>query len=98
MAELRIPEAMWARLRGHLAGEVERAAFLLVRPEHHALTVLDLRCLEDSEVDSGRRHVGLPDEARQEMIAWAWQARAGLVEAHSHPHGRSEERRVGKEC
>lgn len=87
MADLRIREEMWARLRGHMAGDVERAAFLLVRSEQDGLTTRDLRCMDDGEVDSGRRHLGLPDEVRQEMIAWAWEARAGLLEAHSHPYG-----------
>lgn len=87
MSRLRIVEPTWMGLRRHMAGEIEQAAFLLLRGAQGALIASDLRCLQSSEIDCGPEHLLLPDEVRQEMIAWAWREQAGLLEAHFHPYG-----------
>jgi hypothetical protein len=87
MAALHVRERHWSELVSHMSGSIERAAFMLARAQGDSLTVFELRCLTDAQVDSSARHLLLPDRTRAEMIAWAWRSRAALIECHSHPLG-----------
>jgi hypothetical protein len=87
MQTLRIPEPTWRALGEHLRGEHEQVAFLLAREWADGLAVFEMRCPTGSEVAGGRDHIALRDATGADLIAWAWRARASLIEAHSHPHG-----------
>lgn len=78
---------LYDSLRAHLTGRVEQVGFFLADYDP-ALRMFNLRAWwpmspEAFEIQSAY-HVTLRDEIRPEIIKWAWDAGACLVEAHSH--------------
>lgn len=90
MPSLVIRERAWAELRRHLRGRVEQAAFLTA--DYHADTrafhVRDIRVVDATSFDiQTSYHISLADKTRAELIRWAWDENASLVEVHSHTGG-----------
>jgi hypothetical protein len=77
----------WLTARAHLRGHVEQVGFFLAdfNEGREALVLRDWRAMPPEAFEhQSEYHVTLRDEARPELIAWAWNARASLVEIHSH--------------
>jgi hypothetical protein len=78
---------LYDEVRGHLSGRVEQVGFFLAEFDAAARTFVlrEWRAIpaEGFEYQSAY-HVTLTDEMKTEVIRWAWDARACLVEAHSH--------------
>lgn len=78
---------LYRSLRTHLTGRIEQVGFFLADYDD-ALRAFNLREWrpmppEAFEIQSAY-NVTLRDEVRPEIIKWAWDADACLVEAHSH--------------
>jgi hypothetical protein len=86
-ALLSAPADLYCELRGHLTGRIEQVGFFLADydPGRRAFLLREWRPVppEGFEIQS-EYHVALTDEMRPEIIKWAWDAGASLVEAHSH--------------
>jgi hypothetical protein len=86
-ASLSASADLYRELRGHLTGRVEQVGFFLADydPARRAFLLRTWRPVppEGFEIQS-EYHVTLTDEMRPEIIKWAWDAGASLVEAHSH--------------
>jgi hypothetical protein len=83
---LSFPEGVLPQALEHLAG-VEQVGFFLADwvPEERAFRI----CCWQPVLSSGYAiqtdyHVRLRDEAKAEMIKWAWDSGKSLIEAHSH--------------
>jgi len=77
----------WLTAREHLRGHVEQVGFFLADFDESlgAFVLGDWRAMPPEAFEhQSEYHVTLRDEARPELIAWAWNARASLVEIHSH--------------
>lgn len=73
--------------RAHLRGNIEQVAFFLADfdPDTRCLQVRDWRAIPPSGFEyQSAFHVTLTDATRADIIKWAWDADACLVEAHSH--------------
>ena len=73
--------------REHLRGRIEQVAFFLADfdPVRQAFMLREWRPMPPEAFDiQSAYHVTLRDEARPELIMWAWDTDACLVEAHSH--------------
>jgi hypothetical protein len=88
---LRLDRTCHERLWEHLAGSAERVAFLLSdfdpgpRP---AFVVRDVRLMGPGDFDGQDLfHLILNDTAKNDVIRWASDANASLVEVHSHDPG-----------
>lgn len=75
-----------------LDGIGEQVAFLFAQVSGSELLTLEVRdsylCKPDDYDRSGSLHVELTDEAQARVIKMAWDRRAALLEAHSHPDPR----------
>ena len=84
---LRMTDAEWLQLRGHLSkGRPEQAAFLFVSDrgsETYEVSRMRLLGTEDFEYQS-EFHITLADHVRPEVIKEAWDSGTALVEIHSH--------------
>ncbi len=87
MATFAITRPLYDKVRGHLRGRVEQVGFFLAEFDAATRTFVlrDWRAIppEGFEYQS-TYHVTLTDEMKTEVIRWAWDAGACLVEAHSH--------------
>lgn len=87
MANFVIGSDLYEALRGHLDARAEQVGFFLAdwRPDERRFVLRDWRTisLEGFEHQSNF-HVSLTDEVRGEVIKWAWDSGACLIEAHSH--------------
>jgi hypothetical protein len=77
------------RLLDHLfSGRAEQLAFLLATrsdTDAETLCVSDLYCVPSKGFSVQTAfHLNLGDDVRAQMIKWAWNHQASLVEAHSH--------------
>lgn len=87
MSALLIPAGLYAELQSHLRGRIEQAAFMLAdrRSGDGAFQVRELRRVQSEGFDVQTSfHISLRDPTRAELIKWAWDSGACLVEAHSH--------------
>jgi hypothetical protein len=79
---------LYQAAQAHLTGHVEQAGFFLADFDELSRRFLlrQWRAMPPGsfEIQTGY-HVTLRDEIRPEIIKWAWDADACLVEAHSHP-------------
>jgi hypothetical protein len=79
--------ALYRTAREHLRGHIEQVGFFLADfdTRRSAFLLRDWRSMpaEAFEYQSAY-HVTLRDEMRPEIIKWAWDADACLVEVHSH--------------
>jgi hypothetical protein len=87
MADFAISRALYDEVRVHLRGSIEQVGFFLADFEDATRTFVlrEWRAIppEGFECQSAH-HVTLTDEMKTEVIRWAWDAGASLVEAHSH--------------
>jgi hypothetical protein len=93
VARFVVPADLYGRFREELNARAEGAGFFLANYEHdaRALRLLDWRVVPDSRFESRSEfHLVLRDEVRAEIIKWAWDMGASLVEAHSHRFGEAE--------
>ena len=78
---------LYRAARDHLRGRIEQVGFFLADfdVERHAFVLREWRPMLPAafEVQSAF-HVTLCDEVRPQIIKWAWDADACLVEVHSH--------------
>jgi hypothetical protein len=86
-------EELYRPAREHLTGHLEQVGFFLADFDEmrQAFALREWRPMppEAFEIQSAY-HVTLRDEVRPEIIKWAWDAGASLVEVHSHgDHGRA---------
>jgi hypothetical protein len=73
--------------REHLRGRIEQVGFFLADydEEHRAFVMHEWRPMPPEAFEfQSAYHVTLRDEVRPEVIRWAWDAGASLVEVHSH--------------
>ena len=80
-------EALYRAAREHLRGRVEQVGFFLAdfNVAGRAFILREWRPMPPDAFEyQSAYHVTLRDEIRPEIIKWAWDAGACLVEAHSH--------------
>jgi hypothetical protein len=87
MAAFAINRALHDRVRRHLHGHIEHVGFFLA--DFGAVTrtfvLREWRAIPPEGFEyQGAYHVSLTDEMKTDVIRWAWDAGASLVEAHSH--------------
>lgn len=78
---------LYERFRRELRGTNEQVGFFLAHfdPQERAFVVRDWRAIPVGGFeDRGPYHITLADEAKVEVIRWAWNSGLCLVEAHSH--------------
>jgi hypothetical protein len=83
----RISRALYDEAHADLLGGVEHVGFFLadLDPPTHTFLVREWRSVPATGFEyQSAFHVTLTDEMKTEAIRWAWQARASLIEAHSH--------------
>jgi len=84
------PAALYRAARAHLRGHIEQVGFFLADfdAERNVFVLREWRPMapESFEYQSAY-HVTLRDEMRPEIIKWAWDAAACLIEVHSHGDG-----------
>jgi hypothetical protein len=84
---IRIDQELYHDVRIHLRGRLEQAGFFLADFDVHDRTFV-LRqwrpIMRDGYDVQTAYHITLRDEVRPEIIKWAWDADACLVEAHYH--------------
>jgi hypothetical protein len=79
--------ALYDRARQHLRGTVEQVGFFLadLDGEERAFVLREWRAMPPEAFEyQGAYHVTLRDDVRPEIIRWAWDRDACLVEIHSH--------------
>jgi hypothetical protein len=84
---IRSAPSIWARAVADLDGRAEQVGFFLANFDAttQRFTLTDWRVVPPEGVEfEDPFHVTLRDETQGEMIRWAWQSNACLVEAHSH--------------
>lgn len=81
-----IPPPLFETARRHLQGKREQICFFRARASSdEAIALEDIHLLRTTDLEVQTAfHLELTDAARAELIRWAWQADAGLVEAHLH--------------
>lgn len=87
MATLSFPADIFDALAKHLRSRPEEVAFMLSSPpdDDGSFRIHDLRTVGAERFEHQSDDYAEPDdELRGEVIRWAWQAGACLVEAHSH--------------
>jgi hypothetical protein len=80
-------DALYRVARRHLRGRVEQVGFFLAdyNDERRAFVLREWRPMPPGAFEyQSAYHVALADEMRPEIIKWAWDADACLVEVHSH--------------
>jgi hypothetical protein len=88
MTAVSFDQGQYDNLRVHLTGSIEQVCFLAADEEDFVFKVRDWRPMPADAFDhQSAYHVSLTDEARAEVIKWAWDQGACLVEAHSHVGG-----------
>ena len=91
MTTIAATRELYQPAREHLRGRIEQVGFFLAdfKATQQAFVLREWRPMppEAFEIQSAY-HVTLRDGARPELIKWAWDSDACLVEAHSHAdHG-----------
>ena len=84
---IRMARPTYAMLRDELQGNDEQVGFLLADFEAstRGFEVRDWRIIGPAGFDiQSPYHVTLTDETKVEVIRWAWESGASLIEAHSH--------------
>lgn len=79
--------ALFQAAREHLRGYIEQVGFFLAdfHMTESTFVLREWRPMPPEAFEyQGAYHVTLRDEMRPEIIRWAWDARACLVEVHSH--------------
>jgi hypothetical protein len=79
--------AIYDSARAHLRGHVEQVGFFLADfdGERNAFVLREWRPMPPEAFEyQSAYHVTLRDEMRPEVIKWAWDADACLIEVHSH--------------
>jgi hypothetical protein len=87
MARVCFPVDIFDALAKHLRSRPEGVAFMLSSPpeEDGSFRIRDLRIVHAERFDHQSDDYAEPDdELRGEVIRWAWEAGACLIEAHSH--------------
>lgn len=87
MLRFSIAPRLYEEVQSHLRGRVEQVGFLLAEfdGESGTFRLDEWHAIPPEGFEyQGAYHVSLTDEAKAEVIKWAWDARACLVEAHSH--------------
>ena len=87
MSTVTATRALYQPAREHLRGRIEQVGFFLADFEatRQAFVLREWRPMPPEAFEiQGAYHVTLRDEARPELIKWAWDHDACLVEAHSH--------------
>jgi hypothetical protein len=80
-------DGLYRAAREHLRGQIEQVGFCLADydAERRAFILREWRPMPPEAVEyQSAYHVTLVDEVRPEIIKWAWEADACLVEMHSH--------------
>lgn len=78
---------LWNQAAAHLRGGVEQVGFFLADtdPMTRGFAMRDWRAVPPEGVAyRNAYHITLTDEMKNDVIRWAWDAHASLVEAHSH--------------
>jgi len=86
-AMIAAPGALYRAARAHLRGYIEQVGFFLADfdIEGSVFVVREFRPMPPEAFEyQSAYHVTLRDEMRPEIIKWAWDADACLVEVHSH--------------
>ena len=87
MTEIHIPRSLHSRFREDFGERVEHVGFFLADydNESRSFVVRDWRAMaeKDYEIQTDF-HVSLKDNVRGEIIKWAWDEHASLIEIHSH--------------
>lgn len=87
MTDVQLPAKLWGKARKHLRGHFEQVGFFLADYDAlaHRFIVRDWRSLPEEAFEiQTSYHVTLKDELRPDLINWAFEAGASLIEAHSH--------------
>lgn len=87
MARISFPMDIFDPLAKHLRSRPEEVAFMLSPPPEKdgLFRIHDLRVIGAERFNHQSDDYAEPDdELRGEVIQWAWQAGASLIEAHSH--------------
>jgi hypothetical protein len=82
---------LYVRFDEDLEGDEESAGFFLAEfsTASRTFTVTDWRPIPREGFESrGAYHLVLADETRAEIIKWAWDSGASLIEAHTHGLGK----------
>jgi hypothetical protein len=84
---LALPVSVWDRLASYLHAPHERMAFLLAAPTGQATWSVSAELYLSDELDyayQGRFGMELADHVRPQVLRWAHEAGAALVEVHAH--------------
>jgi hypothetical protein len=87
VATFAMPRALHDQVRRDLRGRVEQVGFFLADFDapRRTFVLREWRAIPpDGFEHQTPHHVTLTDEMKAEVIRWAWEAGASLVEAHSH--------------
>jgi hypothetical protein len=87
MTVISAPRDLYDAARVHLRGRIEQVGFFLAdfEPAHALFSLHEWRPMPPEAFEfQSAFHVALRDEARPDIIKWAWDARRCLVEVHSH--------------
>ena len=87
MAAFSLSSELYDEVSCHLQGRIEQVGFFRATfdAETRTFNLYEWCAIPPEGFEyQGAYHVSLTDEARAEAIKWAWDARACLVEAHSH--------------
>jgi hypothetical protein len=82
-----MPDDLYQRIHDHLTGTAEQVAFFLAqRPDGTVdhLRLVDAYLVPADDLEADGPFVHLADQVQGQVIRWAWNADACLVEAHSH--------------
>jgi proteasome lid subunit RPN8/RPN11 len=88
-----VPADLYGGFREELNARAEGAGFFLAdyEADTRAFRFREWRVVPESGFESRSEfHLVLRDEVRAEIIKWAWDEGASLVEAHSHRFGEAE--------
>lgn len=85
MASISFPKELFDELLSHLERPEEVAFMLADPPTNGCFRIRDLRIIScKRHLDDSTDRANLDDSIRSEVIQWAWETDACLVEAHSH--------------
>ncbi len=87
MAGLIITPELYKASVGHLGGRAEQVGFFLAewQPGERRFALREWLAVPPERLEhQSDFHVSLTDDIRAEVIKWAWDNGACLVEAHSH--------------
>jgi hypothetical protein len=87
LVAIRMTRSNYAGLVDDLQGQDEQVGFFLAayEPTQRVFEVHDWRLIGRSGFDyQSPYHVTLTDETKVEVIRWAWDSGASIIEAHSH--------------